>query len=175
MLITARLLTGTSGPALAAAVCLGAFAAVPSAYAAEFEALQITPSSVSPGTTVTVTSTACGKGGHGTGDAQSIGAGEFKASPDKGKSVVVGRFKVPKGAKPGNYGIAMLCDNGKEATGDLVVRSHGQQPSGHVKTGVGGSVGPDTTQIAAGVVVMTAAAVGGAWLLCRRASGAQGS
>ncbi|MGQ4489758.1 hypothetical protein ACN6LM_000077 [Streptomyces sp. SAS_281] len=44
-------------------------------------------------------------------------------------------------------------------------------PSGHVKTGVGGSVGPDTTQIAAGAGVLAAAAVGGAWLLRRRASG----
>lgn len=46
-------------------------------------------------------------------------------------------------------------------------------PSGHVKTGVGGSVGPDTTQIAAGAGVLAAAAVGGAWLLRRRASGTQ--
>ncbi|MYY01376.1 hypothetical protein GT035_03985 [Streptomyces sp. SID4913] len=46
-------------------------------------------------------------------------------------------------------------------------------PTGHVKTGVGGSVGPDTTQIAAGAGVLAAAAVGGAWLLRRRASGTQ--
>ncbi|MEU1366356.1 hypothetical protein ABZ454_09485 [Streptomyces sp. NPDC005803] len=44
-------------------------------------------------------------------------------------------------------------------------------PTGHVKTGVGGSVGPDTTQIAAGAGVLAATAVGGAWLLRRRASG----
>ncbi|MFB6703473.1 hypothetical protein ACFCW6_01940 [Streptomyces sp. NPDC056333] len=46
-------------------------------------------------------------------------------------------------------------------------------PSGHVKTGVGGSVRADTTQIAAGVGVLAASAVGGAWLLRRRASGTQ--
>lgn len=46
-------------------------------------------------------------------------------------------------------------------------------PTGHVKTGVGGSVGPDTTQIAAGAGVLAATAVGGAWLLRRRASGTQ--
>lgn len=46
-------------------------------------------------------------------------------------------------------------------------------PTGHVKTGIGGSVGPDTTQIAAGAGVLAAAAVGGAWLLRRRASGTQ--
>ncbi|MEE4489444.1 hypothetical protein [Streptomyces sp. BE230] len=46
-------------------------------------------------------------------------------------------------------------------------------PTGHVKTGIGGSVGPDTTQIAAGAGVLAATAVGGAWLLRRRASGTQ--
>ncbi|MFF9348247.1 hypothetical protein [Streptomyces sp. NPDC014734] len=46
-------------------------------------------------------------------------------------------------------------------------------PSGHVKTGVGGSVRSDTTQIAAGAGVLASAAVGGAWLLRRRASGTQ--
>ncbi|MFJ2896066.1 hypothetical protein ACIO87_14430 [Streptomyces sp. NPDC087218] len=48
-------------------------------------------------------------------------------------------------------------------------------PTGHVKTGVGGSVRSDTTQIAAGAGVLAVAAVGGAWLLRRRASGTQGA
>lgn len=52
----------------------------------------------------------------------------------------------------------------------------GRLPSGHVKTGVGGSVAPDTTQVAAGVAVLVMAAAGGVLLLLRRrASGAQGS
>jgi len=46
-------------------------------------------------------------------------------------------------------------------------------PRGHVKTGVGGSVRSDTTQIAAGAGVLAGTAVGGAWLLRRRASGTQ--
>ncbi|MGW1193146.1 hypothetical protein [Streptomyces sp. NPDC002559] len=48
-------------------------------------------------------------------------------------------------------------------------------PTGHVKTGVGGSVRSDTTQIAAGAGVLAVTAVGGAWLLRRRASGTQGA
>ncbi|MFE7129391.1 hypothetical protein ACFVIM_00845 [Streptomyces sp. NPDC057638] len=47
-----------------------------------------------------------------------------------------------------------------------------EQPTGHVRTGVGGSVGPDTTRVAAGVAVLAATAVGGTLLLRRRASGA---
>ncbi|WP_424861001.1 hypothetical protein [Streptomyces sp. MMS24-I29] len=44
-------------------------------------------------------------------------------------------------------------------------------PRGGVRTGVGGSVRSDTTQIAAGAGVVAGAAAGGAWLLRRRASG----
>ncbi|MEU3653006.1 hypothetical protein AB0E67_09185 [Streptomyces sp. NPDC032161] len=48
-------------------------------------------------------------------------------------------------------------------------------PRGGVRTGVGGSVRSDTTQIAAGAGVLAGAAAGGAWLLRRRASGTQGA
>lgn len=51
-----------------------------------------------------------------------------------------------------------------------------ERPSGHVRTGVGGSAGPDTVLLAAGAGVLGAAAVSGAWLLRRRrADGAQDS
>ncbi|MGW0117001.1 hypothetical protein [Streptomyces sp. NPDC003327] len=167
MRTTARLLTGT---ALSVAA-IGAFAA-PLAHADNFQSLEVYPSSASPGTTVTVNTLACGKHGHGVGDANSLGAGEFQLSPSTHKEVVVGQFRVPEHAKPGTYGISVACDNGKTARGDLTVKHRG--PSGHVQTGVGGSIGPDTAQVTAGAAVLAAAAVGGVWLLRRRASGAQG-
>ncbi|MFF8292395.1 hypothetical protein ACF068_24605 [Streptomyces sp. NPDC016309] len=200
MRTTARLLTGTA----LAVVSLGALAS-PAVYAApagDFGKLEVYPSPAEPGETVTVNTTACGKKGHGIGDAQSLGAGDFELSPGAHKDVVVGRFTVPSHTKPGTYAIAVACDNGRTATGDLTVRHGGNDsgghdsgghsgghdsggtgghdqgrhdPSGHVRTGVGGSVGPDTTQIAAGVAVLAASAVGGVWLLRRRASGAQDS
>ncbi|RPK75969.1 hypothetical protein EES45_24050 [Streptomyces sp. ADI97-07] len=43
-----------------------------------------------------------------------------------------------------------------------------ERPSGHVGTGVGGSAGPGTAQLATGAGILGAAAVGGAWLLRRR-------
>lgn len=186
MRTTARSLTG---PALAV-VWSGALGVLgtPSAYAADVTPLEIRPVAAAPGAAVSVSTTACGREGHGTGDAESLGAGDFKVSPGKDKQVAAGKFTVPKGAVPGNYGITVLCDDGKEADGDLVVQAHGQPngrtkdssgqaktPSGHVNTGVGGSVGPDTTQIAAGVALLAATAVGGTRTLRRRASGAQGS
>ncbi|GLF93817.1 hypothetical protein [Streptomyces yaizuensis] len=65
--------------------------------------------------------------------------------------------------------------SGREGQGESQGQGqqHYQQPSGHVRTGVGGSVGPDTGQVAAGVAVLAAAAAGGTLLLRRRASGPQ--
>ncbi|WMX47190.1 hypothetical protein [Streptomyces roseicoloratus] len=173
------LLTGTA----LAVVALGALAA-PTAYAngdpqgdsrkeshQGSHSLEVFPSSADPGTTVTVNTLACGKHGHGVGDANSLGAGEFQLNPSTHKEVVVGQFTVPHHAKAGTYWISVACDNGKTARGELVVKH--KNPSGHVRTGIGGSVGPDHTQIAAGAAVLAAAAVGGTWLLRRRASGAQ--
>ncbi|MET9804326.1 hypothetical protein [Streptomyces sp. NPDC006368] len=195
-----RLLTGTA----LTAVALGAFAA-PAAYAGDIAVLEVYPATATPGETVTVNTTACGKNGSGLGDTGTLGAGEFKVAPGTHKEVVIGQFKVPAHAKPGAYDITVTCVNGKTAAGALTVThggggkvpgghqkgegheegvgshvpvpnpsGHVPNPSGHVKTGVGGSVGPDTAQIAAGAAVLAAAAVGGVWLLRRRASGAQG-
>ncbi|GAA3921837.1 hypothetical protein GCM10022244_33840 [Streptomyces gulbargensis] len=163
----ARLLTGTA----VSVAAIGVFTA-PLAHAGDFETLEVYPSSASPGTTVTVNTTACGKHGRGVGDANSLGAGEFQLNPSTHKEVVVGQFTVPQHTKPGTYGISVACDNGKTARGDLTVKH--RPPSGHVPSGVGGSIGPDTAQVTAGAAVLAAAAVGGAWLLRRRASGAQG-
>ncbi|MEV4948521.1 hypothetical protein [Streptomyces sp. NPDC053755] len=167
MRTTARLLTGTA----LSVVAIGAFAA-PAAYAGDYHTLEVYPSSATPGTTITVNTLACGHKGHGIGDAQSLGAGDFQLNPSTHKEVVVGQFTVPQHTQPGTYGISVACDNGKTARGDLVVKHRG--PSGHVQTGVGGSVGPDTAQVTAGAAVLAATAVGGTWLLRRRASGAQG-
>lgn len=169
MRTTARLLTGT---ALAVA-SIGL--AAPGAYAGDWGRLELTPATATPGTTITVSTTVCGPKGHGVGDASELGAGEFKLTPGTDKDVVVGQFTIPHRAEPGTFTITVECDNGKTATGDLVVQKKHHEPSGHVRTGVGGSVGPDTTQIAAGAALLAAAAVGGTLLLRRRASGAQGS
>lgn len=180
MRTTARLLTGTA----LAATTLGMSLLVSApALAGDWDQdrdhdrgrLDLYPSASAPGATVTVNTTACGKGGHGKGDAGSLGAGDFPLRPGDYKDIVVGQFRVPENTRAGTYGIFVRCENGREARGDLTVEHHrDQQPSGHVKTGVGGSVGPDTTQIAAGAAVLAAVAVGGTWLLRRRASGAQG-
>ncbi|MCL7377252.1 hypothetical protein [Streptomyces sp. 35G-GA-8] len=136
--------------------------------------LELSPRHVRPGTTVVARTTACGREGSGRGFAESVGAGQFRlerrATP---KDAVAGEFRVARHARTGTHSIRVRCDNGREARGELFVEHGG--PTGHVRTGVGGSVAPDTTQIAAGVAMLAAAAVGGTWLLRRRASGTRAS
>ncbi|MER7051304.1 hypothetical protein [Streptomyces sp. NPDC000351] len=176
---TARLLTGT---ALAvAAVGLAAQAPVHAGplYAGEAEVsggLEVRPSSVVPGERATVDTTACGGGGSAAGDASAVGAGTFPLAPGTGKGEAVGRFEVPPSAQPGTYEIVATCGgSGLRVTGDLVVTltSAREQvyPKGSVKTGVGGALGPDPVQTAAGVAALAVAAAGGTWLLHRRARG----
>ncbi|WP_030793983.1 hypothetical protein [Streptomyces sp. NRRL S-920] len=179
----ARLLSGT---ALAVAAA-GVLAAPAPASAAPAGGLEVQPSTVTPGSTVTVRTTACGSGGTATGDASAVGAGTFTLAPGARPEDVAGRFEVPPSAQPGTYEIVAKCSGSggaavrnKQVAGDLVVtitstaaaaeqpRPH---PRGHVKTGVGGALGPDPVQTAAGVAALAVAAAGGTWLLHRRARG----
>ncbi|MFE1587622.1 hypothetical protein [Streptomyces sp. NPDC059402] len=171
---TARLLTGT---ALAAAA-VGLTTAVP-VYAGDAVAtggLTVYPSSVVPGERAVVSTAACGEGGSAAGDASAVGAGAFPLAPDTGDGETTGRFEVPPSAQPGTYEIVATCgDDDRRVTGDLVVTltsaAERVYPRGSVKTGVGGALGPDPVQTAAGVAALAVAAAGGTWLLHRRARG----
>lgn len=166
--LTAVAFTGPVAGAVAAAdLGMAGFAA------GDFAPLEVWPKSASPGTTVTVNTSACGSGSHAEGDATTVGGGRFKLTPGTHKEVVVGQFQVGHGARPGTYGIGATCANGKFATGDLIVTEHDRGPQGHVRTGVGGgtTTTADPAKIAAGAAVLAATAVGGTWLLRRRASG----
>ncbi|MYR97202.1 hypothetical protein GTY67_08935 [Streptomyces sp. SID8374] len=177
----ARLVTGTATAAVTV-IALGLTAA-PSAYAGDdFGRLEITPATAPPGAKVTVNTTACGPKGSGIGDANSLDAGDFEVRKGTHKEVLVGQFTVPHDTRPGVYEIVVSCDNGKDAVGDLKVIGGGKhdrpdhdRPSGHVRTGVGGSVEPNSTQVALGVGVIGMAAVGGLWLLRRRTESTEGS
>ncbi|MFJ4977124.1 hypothetical protein ACIP6X_17545 [Streptomyces coeruleorubidus] len=167
---TARPLTGT-----ALAVAAAALAAAP-AYGAPTGDVEVSPSSVVPGGHVTVRTAACGDGGTATGDAGAVGAGSLSLAPGRNEQDATGRFRVPPSAQPGTYEITATCTgSGRRITGDLVVTltSEGRQvhPRGSVKTGVGGALGPDPVQTAAGVAALAVAAAGGTWLLHRRARG----
>jgi hypothetical protein len=178
-----RLLTGT---ALAVALAGPAVVVAAPAYAGSGGTLEVYPATVTPGTQVTVNTTACGAGGTAAGDASAVGAGAFVLAPGTHKEVAVGQFRVPPGAQPGTYEIVARCDghgnggeDGRRVSGDLVVTLTSTRPPAHppahprgsVKTGVGGALGPDPVQTAAGVAALAVAAAGGTWLLHRRARG----
>jgi hypothetical protein len=167
---TARTLTGT-----ALAVVTAGLVAAP-AVAADAGSLEVYPSSVVPGGQVSVNTAACGGGGTAAGDASAVGAGSFTLAPSTHEEDVIGQFRVPESAQPGTYEIVATCsEGGRRVAGDLVVTltSSRQQvhPRGSVKTGVGGALGPDPVQTAAGVAALAVAAAGGTWLLHRRARG----
>ncbi|SED46100.1 hypothetical protein SAMN05216489_03509 [Streptomyces sp. 3213] len=166
---TARLLTGT-----ALAVAAAGLATAP-AYGGESGSLEVFPSSAVPGGDVTVNTAACGDGGTAAGDASAVGAGTFTLAPSTHEGDAIGQFKVPPSAQPGTYEIVAKCTDGKEVSGDLMVTlatmRQQVQPRGSVKTGVGGALGPDPVQTAAGVAALAVAAAGGTWLLHRRARG----
>ncbi|MER5831774.1 hypothetical protein ABT116_13280 [Streptomyces sp. NPDC002130] len=167
---TARPLTAT-----AFAVAAAALACAP-AHGASAGGLEVSPASVVPGGQVTVRTAACGDGGSATGDAGAVGAGSIGLAPDAHGRDATGRFRVPPSAQPGTYEITAICGgSGRRITGDVVVTLtpvRGQvHPRGSVKTGVGGALGPDPVQTAAGVAALAVAAAGGTWLLHRRARG----
>ncbi|WP_405925699.1 hypothetical protein [Streptomyces sp. NBC_00035] len=166
---TARLVTGT-----ALAVAAAGLAAAP-AYGGAAGSLEVYPSTVVPGGDVTVNTSACGADGTAAGDASAVGAGSFTLAPSAHEEDLIGQFRVPPGAQPGTYEIVAKCAGGRQVTGDLMVTltSTREQihPRGHVKTGVGGTLGPDPVQTAAGVAALAVAAAGGTWLLHRRARG----
>ncbi|MFC8081732.1 hypothetical protein [Streptomyces sp. NPDC057340] len=174
---TARLLTGTA--LAAAAVGLTTSTAAAPVYAGDAVSaggLTVYPSSVVPGERAVVTTAVCGKGGSAAGDASAVGAGAFPLAPGTGEGGATGHFEVPPSAQPGTYEIVATCgDDERRVTGDLVVTltSAAEQvyPRGSVKTGVGGALGPDPVQTAAGVAALAVAAAGGTWLLHRRARG----
>ncbi|NBE55972.1 hypothetical protein [Streptomyces boluensis] len=170
-----------SSTAAALAIAASACLAVGPAHAATAEGdppdatLEVYPASVTPGDRVSVHTLACGVGASASGDASAVGAGTFKLAVDTHDEVVVGRFEVPSSASPGTYAIRARCANGKEISGDLMVTltagAEPVRPQGHVKTGVGGTIGRDPVQTAAGVAALAVAAAGGTWLLHRRARG----
>ncbi|MFM9441921.1 hypothetical protein [Streptomyces acidiscabies] len=167
---TVRLLTGTAF----AVVAVGG--AVAPAYGGDGGSLEVYPSTVVPGGQVTVNTDACGDGGTAAGDASAVGAGRFTLAPSTHEGDAIGQFGVPPSAQPGTYEIVATCaEGGKKVTGDLVVTlATARQPAhprGSVKTGVGGALGPDPVQTAAGVAALAVAAAGGTWLLHRRARG----
>ncbi|WP_394434337.1 hypothetical protein [Streptomyces sp. SGAir0957] len=167
--------TGRSLAAAAFAVMAAAFTASPAT--ASQGGLEVYPATAAPGTTVTLSTTACGAQGTAAADAGAVGPGPFTLAPDRSAGQATAHFEVPASAQPGTYEIRARCSGGTVVTGDVIVSMAqqaaapapgAQMPRGHVPTGVGGALGPDPVKTTAGVAALAVAAAGGTWLLHRR-------
>ncbi|AJF68846.1 hypothetical protein [Streptomyces vietnamensis] len=103
----------------------------PSALAAEDPDVRITPQNAAPGTTVTVSTTACGKETYGKGESE-VG-GKFHLLPGDRKGVLVGEFVVPDDAS-GTDTITLKCPPRIKQT--VTYRISGR-PHGGVEAGFG--------------------------------------
>lgn len=165
------------------------------AVAGDSDRLEVTPGTVRPGALITVNTTACGTRGHGTGDASALGGpAAFELKPGARENVVAGQFAVPRNALPGTYGLATQCDNGKEATGNVVITeadaplpataqekapsvpgtAQARHPEGGMNTGTSArSKEPGTTHLVTGAALMAMAVVGTVWLVRRHGTGSR--
>ncbi|MEU1232401.1 sortase [Streptomyces sp. NPDC005828] len=153
--------------------------------------VRITPMNASPGTTVTVTTTACGKETYGKGESDA--GGKFHLLPGDRAGVLVGRFVVPEGAAAGTDTITLKCPPRikQTVTYHISSRPHGGgRPHGGVEAGFGWAAGvaapapgpagepaTDSTgnPLALGGVLLAGAVAGGAVHLRRRARRARTS
>ncbi|MFC9392429.1 sortase [Streptomyces sp. NPDC057027] len=151
--------------------------------------VRITPMNASPGTTVTVTTTACGKETYGKGESDA--AGKFHLLPGDRAGVLVGRFVVPEDAAAGTDTITLKCPPRIKQT---VTYHISGRPHGGVEAGFGWAAGaaapapgpaaapagePATditgNPLALGGVLLAGAVAGGAVHLRRRARRARTS
>ncbi|MFE2298679.1 sortase [Streptomyces sp. NPDC059445] len=141
----------------------------PAAVAAGDTELRIDPGSAAPGSTVTVTTTACGPDvTYGKGE--SAVGGQFHMFGGTRKGVLVGEFTIPAEGASGTDTVTVKCPPRIKLTDTYEIAD--QQPNGAIHAGFGDA--QDTnTQVAMGGALITAAAAGALYRIRRRAHGAR--
>ncbi|MDQ0904849.1 hypothetical protein QFZ22_000834 [Streptomyces canus] len=130
--------------------------------------IHISTRHAAPGSTVSVSTTACGSETYGKGEAEA--GGKFHLFPDDRKGVLTGEFQVPSGTEPGAYTVTLKCPPRVKVTGTYLVGTG--NPSGAVNAGFG--AGNDKgTQLALGALLIAGAAAGGVIKVRRRPAGAR--
>lgn len=121
--------------------------------------ITVNPFSVHQGGTLHITAQGCGHGGHVTSNAFPKAQLSVNAS---GHSEA--RARIHNHATPGDYNLSVKCsDNSRIATHRFRVLA-GQGAEG----GLGGSIGPSSTEMAVGAGLVASAAVGGTFFIARR-------
>lgn len=138
---------------------------VPAAVAADDSDIHIRPGNASPGSTVTVSTTACGPEvtyGKGTSEA----GGAFHMFEGDREGELTGRFRVPEEAGPGTHGVTVKCPPRIKLTDTHEVTGH--SPRGAIDAGTG--TDGKGTQLALGGLLLAGAAAGGVVRMRRRPS-----
>ncbi|WP_055602217.1 hypothetical protein [Streptomyces aureus] len=119
------------------ALVLSALAlSAPSAVAAPVGDVRVNPGKAAPGTTVTVSTTACGKETYGKGESEA--GGKFHLLPGDRKGVLVGRFTLPLDARSGTDTVTLKCPPRIKQT---VTYQISGRPNGAVEAGFGWAAG----------------------------------
>ena len=139
---------------------------VPAAAAAADPQVEVTPKVAQPGSTVKVSTDACGADvtyGKGTTEA----GGDFHLFQGDRPGVLAGEFTVPADTAPGEYQVVTKCPPRIQTIG--TVRVAAPHPSGPVDAGAGGTAGTDAARLGLGSALLAGAAAGAAVHVRRRA------
>ncbi|MET9666774.1 sortase [Streptomyces sp. NPDC006475] len=154
---------------LKAALVVGALALSAPTAAAAGESdgdVRISPEKASPGTTVTVSTTACGKEVYGKGESEA--GGKFHLLEGDRKGVLVGEFQIPEDAESGTDTVTLKCPPRTKATADYSIAG---RPSGALDAGFGGT--DKGSQLAVGGLLLSGAVAGAVIRARRHPSGAR--
>ncbi|MDQ1050474.1 sortase [Streptomyces sp. V4I2] len=121
-----------------------------------------------PGSTVTVSTTACGSETYGKGEAEA--GGSFHLFSGDREGVLTGEFRVPDGTEAGGYTVTLKCPPRVKVTGTYQVGTG--DPSGAIDAGFG-AANDKGAQLALGAMLLAGAAAGGAIKMRRRPAGAR--
>ncbi|WP_017237470.1 hypothetical protein [Streptomyces sp. SS] len=149
--------TGTQLALVLSALVLSASPAV----AAADGDVRVNPGKAAPGTTVTVSTTACGKETYGKGESEA--GGKFHLLPGDRKGVLVGKFTLPSDAVSGTDTVTLKCPPRIKQTATYQISG---QPVGAVEAGFGWAAGAGAdgggggSQYALGALLLGGAAAG---------------
>ncbi|WP_055551293.1 hypothetical protein [Streptomyces sp. NBRC 110028] len=134
----------------------------PAAAAADDSELRISPRNGAPGSTVTVSTTACGSDvTYGKGTA---GGDEFHLFDDNHTGVLTGHFRIPGDAASGDHDVVVKCPPSIKITDTVAVER--SRPTGGVHAGFGpAAVGENKPTLLGGAVLAVTA---GGVLMMRR-------
>lgn len=148
--------------AVAAAACVAVGLSAPLAAAGgdgrDGLHVSVNPQAVHQGATLTITVQSCKSGG-------TITSSAFPQTtlPASGTGVATATARIHDHASPGQHSLLVRCNDNRIGTAQFTVLA-GRGATG----GLGGSVGPSSTEMAVGAGLVGTAAVGGALFIVRR-------